>query len=110
MNNKYVPPSVAIGVRVSPEEYQLLEEKAEAAGLKPGRFAVAAALNLPVTVPVPSINRALYSQLAHTGNILNQIARALNSGEIVGGAHLAVAMRQLQEHLAETRRQLLGAK
>lgn len=107
-SKKYTPPSIAIDVRVSPAEYQRLEEKAEAANLKPGRFAVAAALGLEIKPKVPRINRELYNSLAHTGNLLNQIARALNAGSIIGNARLVAALRDLQQQLAETRRALVG--
>lgn len=107
---KYVPPSIAIGVRVTPAEYQQLEEKAEAAGLKPGRFAVAAALGLEITPPVPACNRHLYADLARVGANLNQISARLNSFSKLNDSDLVAALGDLSRLLAEVRRQLLGVK
>lgn len=108
--NKYTPPSRAIGFRAPLADYPSLVEKAEAAGLKVGQFCLAAAKGTKITPPVPAINRQLYADLGRVGSNINQIARKLNSENRLSGSDLVAALNSLSESLAETRRQLIGAK
>lgn len=102
--------SCMIAVRCTPDEFARLEEKSEAAGMKPGRLAVHAALNLEITPPVPALNRRTYSELGRLGSNLNQIAARLNRENKLSVSGLLATLRDLSQQLAATRKQLIGAK
>lgn len=88
-----------IPVRVSDEEGARIDEKADAAGLPAAAFMRAAALGDagPRARRRPPADhvalRQLLGQLGRVGNNLNQIARALNSGEDHDAAELREALR-----------------
>lgn len=102
--------SILVALRMTPPEFDRIEDKAEAAGMKPGRLAVAAALDLEIKPPVPAINRQLYAELARVGGNLNQIARRLNAENRLSGGDLVAALNELSRRIAEARRELIGIK
>lgn len=102
--------SIVIGIRVTPDEFQRLEEKAEAAAMKPGRLAVHAALHLEITPQVPRLNQKTYGELARVGSNLNQIAARLNRENKLNTGDLLATLRDLHQQLQATRKQLIGAK
>lgn len=99
-----------IAVRCTPDEFAQLEAQAEAAGMKPGRLAVHAALHLEITPPVPMVNRRLYGALSHAQTNLNIIAAALRRENRLYAGDLVTTMRDLHQQLAATRKLLIGAK
>lgn len=102
--------NIIVGVRLTRAEFEQLEKQAEAAGMKPGRLAVHAALHLEITPPVPAVNRKIYGDLARVGANLNQIAARLNRESKLSAGDLIATLRDLHLHLAAVRKQLIGAK
>lgn len=102
----------AVKFRASREEIEQLREAAHRARLALGTLVRNAALGQVIQPPpaVPEVNRKLYSDLAHVGSNLNQIARHLNAGDfhMIGGDQLAAAILDLQEIVGEVRGHLLG--
>ncbi len=83
---KLAPESVrnkTIGVRVNPAELEALEEKAKIMGVLPAYYLriVGLAKRLPPP-PVPAINREEYARLGRLSGNLNQLAQAVNRGEV----------------------------
>jgi len=99
--------ATTIGVRVSPDEYAALREKAAQMGMTPAQWLREAALSrrLPPS-PVPLVNRERYVELARLAANLNQIAHRANEGHavIVADAFL----RQLMEEVSRLRLALIG--
>lgn len=93
------------GFRCSEKEAERIRTKAEAAGLTPGEFARQAALSQKVKSGVPEINREAYQQLTRIGANLNQLTKAVNSGE----ANLdAEVLEDLRESLRRLQAQIAG--
>lgn len=99
-----------IAIRLTDSEFAELQERAVAAGLKPGRLAVHAALNLEISPPVPILNRQLYGALSHAQANLNTIAARLNRENKLSAGDLLANLHDLSQQLAATRKQLIGAK
>jgi len=83
---KLAPESVrtkTIGVRVNPAELDELGKKAEVMGVLPAHYLriVGLAKRLPPP-PVPAVNREEYARLGRLAGNLNQLAQAVNRGEI----------------------------
>lgn len=83
---KLAPESVrnkTIGVRVNPAELEALEEKAKIMGVLPAHYLriVGLAKRLPPP-PVPAVNREEYARLGRLSGNLNQLAQAVNRGEV----------------------------
>ncbi len=95
--------------RISENEAAALNKLANAAGMKPGRFAVAAALGLRVTPPVPPVNRRLYADLARVGSNLNQIAHRLHGHNQIDIRDLADTIAALNTRVADVRLAVMGA-
>lgn len=93
--------------RVTPEEYRQIEANATHEGLTPSSYMRSRALAAPTTRAMrrPVVERVILSrlvaELGRSGSNLNQIARAMNSGE-------TVIIDQIQSALAE-HRQILAA-
>lgn len=93
--------------RVTPEEYQQIEVNASHAGLTAGSYMRSRSLAAPTTRAMrrPVVQQVILSrltaELGRSGSNLNQIARAMNSGE-------TVVIDQIQSALAE-HRQILAA-
>lgn len=93
--------------RVTPDEYRQIETNAERGGLTFGSYLRTRALDAPTTRAMrrPVVERVILSklvaELGRSGSNLNQIARAMNSGE-------TVLIDQIQSVLAE-HRQILAA-
>lgn len=89
-----------INVRVTVEELEEIEARAQAAGLTAGGFLRAAGLGgkTPRTLPRAPIERDLLAkavaELNRVGNNLNQIARALNRDERVPPQIIHAALEQ----------------
>ena len=71
-------------MRVSPAEFDVLEEKAKSMGMYPAQYLREAALTrrLP-SPPVPAINIEQYAELARLAANLNQLAKHANAGRMV---------------------------
>lgn len=69
-----------ISLRLTPEERELLEERAGRAGLRLGPFVLAAALARPLPRPIPQLDREVAANLGRIGGLLNQAVHAINAG------------------------------
>ena len=68
-----------IQIRVSPDDYAAIKEKATSVGLSQSEFLRRAALQIQLPPPpAPQINRELFVAMSSTMANLNQIARRLN--------------------------------
>ena len=103
-------------VRLRPDDQLLLRERASARGMAPATYvSVLVRSHLRSLAPLPkeeliAIKRAI-SELGGIGRNLNQIARAANQGERMGGPgreHLS-AMIRVCEGLRDRVRELLSA-
>jgi len=76
--------NLTIGVRVSPAEFETLEDKAKKMGMFPAQWLREAALTrrLP-SPPVPAVNVEQYAELARLAANLNQLAKHANAGRMV---------------------------
>lgn len=70
---------MTLGVRVSDNEYQVIQEKADRLNMTPTQFLRAAAIlrQLPPP-PVPAINREQYTKLSRLSSNFNQLLKALH--------------------------------
>ena len=107
-------------IRISVDDYSVLEQRAKESGLKISTFVREAALGTtpkPKTV-VPEISRQTYVELHKIGVNLNQAVRALNAIALSTGQESALVtvekfehwVRQLQRQLGEIRRELAGVE
>lgn len=94
--------STHITIRLTPEERSAIDNAAERAGLKSGSYARQILLGAPAPRQVrrPPIERRelarLLGQLGAVGNNINQIARAVNSGDELDDDEFAAAMVDLR--------------
>jgi hypothetical protein len=95
-----------LSVRVSPEEHQAVEAFAEREGLSTGSYVRSRVLEQPTTrairrppVEVRTLS-VLQASLNKVGSNLNQIARALNSGETVTIDDIQTALKEHRHILA----------
>lgn len=92
--------------RVTPDEYREIETNAERGGLTFGSYLRTRALMAPTTRAMrrPVVERVILSklvaELGRSGNNLNQIARALNSGEAVIIDAIQAALKEHRQILA----------
>lgn len=104
---KKQPKNRIANFRVTPDEYRQIETNAEREGLTFGSYLRTRAVETPTTRAMrrPVVERVILSkltaELGRSGNNLNQIARALNSGET---ATIDAIQAALAEH-----RQILAA-
>lgn len=82
--------SEQLTVRVTPDEKQEIERRAEEAGRSVSRFLVESALSEEVTSSEEREElvgelRKLYREVRSIGGNLNQVARRLNQGRAAGG-------------------------
>jgi Bacterial mobilisation protein (MobC) len=90
-------------IRLSPEERDEIDGDAQRAGLTAGSYARGVLLDAPTPRQVrrPPVDRRevarLIGQLGYVGNNLNQIARAINSGDEADDQALSQALDDLHE-------------
>jgi len=95
--------SAHITVRLTPDERGQVDASAERAGLTAGSYVRQTVLgaSAPRQVRRPPVERKelarLLGQLGHIGSNLNQIARALNSGDEADDQALAEALKSLRD-------------
>jgi len=75
--------SVKKSFRFTPDEWTIIEQKADAAGVKPSDFIRQSALKSKVKRSDKKEQLHLISQIAKIGNNLNQIARRCNTEKII---------------------------
>ncbi len=92
--------------RVTPEEYRQIESHAEREGLTFGSYLRTRALATPTTRAMrrPMMEKVilgkLTAELGRSGSNLNQIARAMNSGETVVIDDIQAALKEQRQILA----------
>lgn len=94
----------SIKIRVSDAEMIALRERCPTASLAPWLRGLG--LGESKRRRVPPVDPALLRQLAGAGNLLNQIARKLNSHEWRASDRIEIlaALRRVEQYLAEVRR------
>ena len=105
-----------VNVRLEPEDWRLLRERARARGMASATYlSYVAQRHLRGTAPLPKAEYNLLKQsvdqLAALGRNLNQIARAMNRGDrpVAPGRAEVVAMLKVSESLRDHFRGLLDA-
>ena len=89
-------------IRLTPEERAAIDQAADRAGLTPGSYARQAVLGAPAPRQVrrPPVERQelvrILGALGHIGGNLNQIARAMNTGDDLDRVAHAEALGGLQ--------------
>jgi len=97
-----------VSVRLNIAELAQLDKQRESVQLQRGEYLRAAALHkLPPTIP--ALNREAWSELARTAANLNQIARRLNEGGMVGEG-LRSELAECARLVRSLRSSLIGAK
>lgn len=98
-----------IGVRVNQNEWDTLKQKSQELGISPAQFLRDAALKkrLPPP-PVPELNRRTYGNLMHLANNINQLTRAVNSGNNELKQQYFRIFTELQKAISQVQNQLLG--
>lgn len=95
----------SIKIRVTADEMAALRERCPRGSLAPWLRDLGLGERKPRRT-VPPVDPELLRQLAGAGNLLNQIARKLNSGEWGAGDRIELlrALQRIEQHLAEVRR------
>lgn len=95
-----------VGVRLNAAEWDAVQRKADALGIRPTTLLRVAALSRVIPKPVvPAINRQLYAELARLAGNINQLTRAAHEGRV----SIAPAMLQSVGALVrQLRLELLG--
>lgn len=95
----------SIKIRVTDAEMDALRERCPRGSLAPWLRDLGLGERKPRRT-VPKVDPKLLRQLAGAGNLLNQIARKLNSGEWSAGDRIELlsALQRIEQHLAEVRR------
>lgn len=87
----------AFKIRISAQERELIQVKADASGMSFSDFIRTAAGIADVKPAVPAINRLAYGELIRIGSNLNQLARVANSsGQVREAEILAAAIAELR--------------
>jgi hypothetical protein len=93
----------SLGVSLSPEEKQELEERAEAHGLSQSEYMRRRAFGRPIQ---PKSDQKTRVELRRIGNNLNQVARRANRGELAKVKDKAEAvLSALRKALSELKQQ-----
>jgi hypothetical protein len=94
-------------IKLSLAEMELLRATARESGIPLRTFVRRCAIGQRLPQPVPKVNVELARELSRVGSNLNQLLHAINSGK--AGEPPAVDLLQLQDLLAQVRRQLRGS-
>jgi Mobilization protein NikA len=90
-------------VRYSPTEWDAVRELAATAGKPPATYVREAALGVVLRRRLSAVDQAVLYELARVGNNLNQIAKALNAGDLTAAVDVTPALRELQGILRSLR-------
>jgi hypothetical protein len=87
---------VVRAARYSKAEWQRVQALAAAAGKAPSTYVREAALGAELRRRLSPVDQVVLYELARIGNNLNQIAKALNSGEASAAVDVEPALRRLR--------------
>lgn len=105
---KIQPESIrrTVGVRLNASEWDAIQRKADALGIRPTALLRLAALSRVMPRPAtPAINRQAYAELARLAGNLNQLTRAAHEGRVSIAPTLLESVKRLVQEL---RLDLLG--
>lgn len=98
-----------IGVRVNQNEWDTLKQKSQELGISPAQFLRDAALKKRLSSPpVPELNRKTYGNLMHLASNINQLTRAVNSGNNELKQQYLRIFAEIQKAISQVQSQLLG--
>jgi hypothetical protein len=105
--------TITVTTWLNREERERLDILCKATRMRRGELLRTAALSFgwEVRKPViPEINVKAWVDLSRVGSNLNQIAKHLNQGKMVGTGEIQRVLKEVHQELKEVRLSLLGAK
>lgn len=102
--------SIKVSINLSQSEAEQLSLKSEDVGMECASYIRVAALGNTITA-VPAVNRDAYLNLGKLAGNLNQLMRAINTGNagIVNGEQVLPALQKLRAEVQALRASLVGA-
>lgn len=98
-----------IGVRVNQQEWDTLKQKSQELGISPASFLRDTALKKRLPSPLaPELNRKAYAHLIHLASNINQLTRAVNSGNNELKQQYLRIFEELKKAISQAQSQLLG--